>query len=99
MIVVSGRVKVREDSSARLRALAGGMLAPSRAEPGCLWYGFYEDPTTPGGFLFFEEWKSRAALDAHFQTRHFQAFSQALAPLLNGDPVVKIYEVASVESA
>ncbi len=70
------------------------MLAPSRAEAGCISYRFFEDPDRPGRLLFFEEWQDQAAIDFHFATEHFQGFGERIAKLLEGEPEITIYEVA-----
>ena len=50
---------------------------PSRAEAGCLEYRTFRG--ADGDALFLkEEWDSKAALDAHMATPHFQALKTAL---------------------
>jgi len=59
-----------EDLAKALSAL----LAPTRAEPGCLEYQLHRDPENPLKFLFYERFANQAALDAHIASPHFQAF-------------------------
>ncbi|MGH6805299.1 MAG: putative quinol monooxygenase [Ensifer adhaerens] len=66
-------------------ALRDGLLAliePTRREPGCLDYVLFEMQEEPGTFYMREAFTDRAALDAHFQTPHFQAFAAAIEDLL-----------------
>ena len=49
------------------------MLAPSRAEAGCVFYNLYESHL-PGHFIFHELWSTQAALEVHNQTPHFLRF-------------------------
>ena len=58
------------DLGQALRAL----VAPTRAEPGCLAYRLHHDPQHPGKFMFYEKFASQAALDAHIASPHFQNF-------------------------
>ena len=58
MQAVSGRERDLEN---QLRAL----LEPTRKEPGCLVYELHCDPENPGKFMFYEKFKSQAALDLH----------------------------------
>src|SRR5579864_5242038 len=59
-----------EELAQRLRAL----VAPTRSEPGCLVYELHRDPENPGKFMFYERFRSQAALDEHFASPHFKQF-------------------------
>ncbi|WP_457579892.1 putative quinol monooxygenase [Ensifer canadensis] len=66
-------------------ALRDGLLAliePTRNEAGCLDYVLFEMQEEPGTFYMREAFIDRAALDAHFQTPHFQSFAAAVDDLL-----------------
>ena len=52
------------------------LLAPTRAETGCVIYNLHRDPQDPAKFMFYEEFVSQAALDAHGETPHLQQFRQ-----------------------
>jgi quinol monooxygenase YgiN len=77
MEAVPGR---EEDLARELTAL----LVPTRKEPGCLTYELHRDPEDPVKFMFFEKFKSQAALDEHVNAPHFKNF---LAYRAKGDPV------------
>lgn len=53
-----------------LRAALMKLIAPSRAEDGCLQYDLYEDREKPGHFVFIERWRDAAALAAHAKAPH-----------------------------
>ncbi len=74
------------------------MLAPSRAEEGCISYTFYENPLAPNDFIFVEEWESGEAIKFHFATDFFKAFFDAIGPLVASPPVIKTYEVSDVHA-
>jgi quinol monooxygenase YgiN len=78
MEAVPGREKELESA---LRAL----LQPTRLEPGCLVYELHGDPEHPGKFMFYERFKSQAALDEHVNSPHFKQFSAYRTA--NEDPV------------
>ena len=44
------------------------LLAPTRAESGCINFDMHQGTTDPAQFLFHENWTSEAALKAHFET-------------------------------
>lgn len=76
---------------ATLRAKAGleqtlfeelsSLLAPTRAEAGCVIYDMHRSIDEPGTFMFFEIWESRPHWDAHMQTPHLTAFAARQADL------------------
>ena len=78
MIVVTGRVVVKDGALERLRPAMEAMIAASRAEAGCIDYSYGADLADPNAFLVLEKWESRAALDAHFETPHLKAWRTAL---------------------
>jgi quinol monooxygenase YgiN len=71
----------REDE---LRELALGLLAPTRAEAGCLRYELVEDPEDPANFTFVETWESETHLEAHLETPHLIHARQRYEELLEG---------------
>ncbi|MBT3339673.1 MAG: antibiotic biosynthesis monooxygenase [Planctomycetes bacterium] len=94
MKIIAAKLTAREGCIEELAEACGGMLDPSRAEPGCISYSFYMSVEKYGEILFFEEWKDQAAIDFHFATDHFQAFGPAIESYLASEPDIKIYDVA-----
>jgi quinol monooxygenase YgiN len=80
MEAVPGR---EEDLERELRSL----VAPTRKEPGCLAYELHRDPENPGKFMFYEKFKSQAALDEHVNTSYFKNFLDYRS---KGDPVAAV---------
>lgn len=66
----------REGQEDVVRAALRDLVAPTRAEHGCLAYELFESEASPGTFVTQERWRRQADLDAHLQTPHVQ---QALA--------------------
>lgn len=81
-------VRIVADVSAKpgkedaLRQALIGMLAPSRAEPGCLLYELHEDIAQPGHFIFFERWASLEAIELHTKMPHYVALGPVIEPLI-----------------
>lgn len=76
-----------------LIALGRSMIAPSRAEEGCIRYSFYEDLGEMNTFMFYEEWLDQASIDRHNTTKHFLEFSPRFASLITGTPVITVHSV------
>ncbi len=55
-----------------LAAALMALVAPTRAEPGCLLYTLHRSDNNPADFLFYEAWVDQAAHEAHRKTTHMQ---------------------------
>ena len=90
------RIQLSADSAERYARAAEAVVASTRQEPGCQWYGIAVDVTDPCVVWISEQWASQADLDAHLKTAHVGAFLEACASLEILDMEVRRYEVAAV---
>ncbi|MEU9336483.1 putative quinol monooxygenase [Streptomyces sp. NPDC048290] len=81
-IVALARVKAKPSQREALQDVLASLVAPSRAEAGCLDYALFELREEPGTFYVRETWTSQEALDFHRATPHFQAFARRFTELL-----------------
>jgi quinol monooxygenase YgiN len=70
VLVVRMKAKVGEEEHAA--ELAGELAAASRKEPGCEAYVPCRDPEDAGSFLFYEQYRDKAAFEEHGASEHFQ---------------------------
>jgi quinol monooxygenase YgiN len=84
LLTVVACLRVKSGQQSNLREQLQRLVAPTRAEAGCVTYDLHESKDEPGVFMFYEVWKSAADLDAHFQTPHMQEIAQVLPELLAG---------------
>jgi quinol monooxygenase YgiN len=70
MIIVMGTIRAPAAAMDRLRAPMEAVIKATRAEDGCIDYGYGEDVLDPGLIRIMERWRDRAALEAHFKTPH-----------------------------
>jgi quinol monooxygenase YgiN len=94
-IVLAGQFAAKPERRTDLIALSTAMLAPSRSEDGCISYDFLEDVGAAGRFLFFERWRNKATLDAHFATPGFAAFGRAFPDFIDGAASIRLFAVAA----
>ena len=81
--VVCAKWTAQTGHEAEVRACIEALVAPSRAEPGCLRYVPHEDPANPRVFVLYEEYADEAAYQAHGASAHFQEIALGRAiPLL-----------------
>ncbi|MGD6818575.1 putative quinol monooxygenase [Metabacillus sp. 84] len=58
------------------------VIAPSRAEEGCISYDLHRSKDDPAIFVFYENWKDQKAVDAHIASDHYKAYRETIAPLI-----------------
>jgi quinol monooxygenase YgiN len=95
MIVVAAKFVAKPERKSEGLQLAATVAAHSRTEAGCISYNFYEQPGN-NECLFFEEWVDQKALDEHFRTLHFVAFSKQLPGMIVGAAKIRVYEVSGM---
>lgn len=74
-----------------LEATLRQLVEPSRAEPGCLRYDLFCSHDGYGEFIFFEEWASMEALEAHRQTEHLRLARERAQSSVGSLPRVNVY--------
>ena len=95
MYTILGTVTARPETRAELHALLMAQVAPTRAEAGCINYDFHVDAAVPCTFVFYENWTSKAALDAHLAMPHLQPLFSQLDRLLAGPVDIRPLEMLS----
>lgn len=83
-----------EGSEDVVRGALAELVAPTRAEEGCLSYELYASAADPRTFITVEHWRDQAAVDAHLQTPHiataFQVAGDHLAAAPGIHPLVPV---------
>jgi len=82
IVTVVARVAARPGMEDRVRAELQRLVAPTRAEEGCLNYDLHEATDRPGEFLFHENWSSEALLRKHLGSAHIASWRAVAADLL-----------------
>lgn len=86
---VVAHFRARSDTIEELKSLLAGLVAPTRAEDGCIRYELHQDNEDPLRVTFIEEWSDDAALDAHLASAHVQAALAQAPDLLDADPDIR----------
>ncbi len=96
MLVNAIRYTVPDDKADQVEEMLRELRAASLREEGCAGFEVARgnDPPDRGTFVLYETWRDQAALDAHYETEHFQRLGvngiRALATdrrALKGTPV------------
>lgn len=89
MIGTVAELTVKEGSQADFEKAALELEAAVNAnEPGILLYRLFKVQGAPNKYIFMEEYKDAAAVDAHRSAEHFKRLGAAMGPFLDGRPVI-----------
>ena len=92
-LTVIASLKAKPGQEAALFAELNALVAPTRAEAGCILYEMHRSHENPGWFIFNELWESRPLWDEHMAAPHLTAFSA------KQDALVASWELFSGEKA
>ena len=92
-LTVIASLKAKPGQEAAPFAELSALVAPTRAEAGCILYEMHRSHENPGWFIFNELWESRPIWEAHMATPHLVAFSA------KQDALVDTWELFSGEKA
>jgi quinol monooxygenase YgiN len=93
-MMITAKLSVKPDKIKDFIAAAKEIIEKSNKETGCDFYQLYQDPYDNTRFIFIEEYKNQAAVDAHFATDYFNAFGPKISDLVAAPGVIKIISVA-----
>lgn len=63
-------IQAQPEHQETVREALSAMLAPTRAEIGCMQYDLHVDQADPNRLVMIERWHDDAALDAHIASPH-----------------------------
>lgn len=92
-VILTAVVKAKAGQEEAVREALLSMVQPTRQEPGCLAYNLHQSKKDPTQFMFYEQWASQAALDAHGQTPHMKALGGKLKGRTDQGGGVTLYDL------
>ena len=88
-LTVFAKIVAKKDAVDAVKRAALQIVAPTRAEEGCISYFLHQDNDNPCVFMFYENWTSEADLDKHMKTDHFKALVDAVSGITESISVNK----------
>lgn len=73
-LTVIAKLTAKPGKEDALLPMLKALVAPTRAEAGCINYELHRSHEHPGTFIFTESWASHEAWEAHKKSTHFVAF-------------------------
>ncbi len=93
MLLIVGTVRLPAEMLKHALPAMKRMVEASRAEDGCVEYGYAEDVFDAGLIHVKELWTDQAALDCHFASAHIAEWRAAWPGLGIRDRDLRVYEV------
>jgi len=89
-------MKAAPGKEAELEAGLRALIEPTSQEAGYVNYDLHQDVSDPGRFVFYENWESGEALDAHLAAPHLVDFAGRIGDLLdeNGLTIYRLRRIA-----
>ncbi|MDR0136227.1 putative quinol monooxygenase [Metabacillus idriensis] len=89
-ITITAILKAKEGKEDALRTELEKVLAPSRAEEGCIEYTLHESLEEKEVFVFYETWENEEALQQHIQSTHYQTYRENTSDFIESRQVFKL---------
>jgi quinol monooxygenase YgiN len=89
MIGAVAELTVKEGSQAEFEKLAMEMeQAVNANEPGIIIYKLFKVRDASNKYIFMEQYKDQAAVDAHRAAEHFKRIGRLMGPHMDGAPTI-----------
>ncbi|MRR35366.1 antibiotic biosynthesis monooxygenase [bacterium] len=94
-VTVIAKARAKTGLEEQVRQEITALLAPTRAEAGCINYDLHQSAADPALFMLYENWVSMKDLEEHLAMPYLEAF-KAKAPQLLAEPIeITLWEMIS----
>jgi quinol monooxygenase YgiN len=77
-VILVAMVKAKPGQEDAVKETLESLVEPTRKESGCLCYNLHQAKDDKSQFMFYEQWASKEALDAHSKTPHLKSLGEKL---------------------
>jgi quinol monooxygenase YgiN len=84
-LLLSHSFQAKPDQAEELGRRLCALVAPTRAESGCINYDLHRSNDDPTIWMLYENWRSEPDLEKHFQTAPFKEFVARSHEVLAGE--------------
>jgi quinol monooxygenase YgiN len=92
-LTLLAELKAKPGKTAELAQRLQALVAPTRAEAGCLGYVLHRSSDDPDLFVLYEQWRSRHDLDLHLATPRLVDFFARMPRLLAVEVSMRFFQV------
>ena len=87
---ITAKPEHAEEVKSELLKLAEG----SQAEQGAIHYNIHQDNNNPNHFVTYEVWETKALMDQHGQSAHFQNFMKVTKEMIENFDLTQMTRIA-----
>lgn len=69
------------------------LVEPSRRDRGCIDYDMHVSLESPGLFVFYENWETKAHWERHMETEHLQIWREASVGLVDDFELIQAEKI------
>ena len=91
--ILTAMVRAKPGQEEAVKEVLMALVEPTRKETGCLCYNLHQSKSDKTQFMFYEQWASKEALDAHGKTPHMKALGGKLKDKTEKGGGVTFYEL------
>lgn len=95
MLIVVARMNAQTGKEEEMEKAFLDIIPKVESEEGTLAYVLHRMKKKPQSFLMYERYRDKEALAFHSSTPYFAELFEKIAPLMDGAPVIEVYEVLS----
>lgn len=95
MLIVVARMNAQAGKEEEMENALRDIIPKVESEEGTLSYVLHRMKKKPQNFLMYEKYRDREALAFHSSTPYFAELFGKIAPLMDGDPIIEVYEALS----
>ncbi len=94
-VTVLARFKAKPGLEEQVKGEILSLVAPTRAEAGCINYDLHRSPADPALFILYENWVSMKDLEDHLAMPYLEAFKAKAGDLLAEPLDISFWEMIS----
>lgn len=94
-VTVVATIKAKAGMEDTVMAAIEALIAPTRAEAGCINYDLHQSPEDPSAFMLYENWVSKKDLDEHLAMPYLQDFLAKADDLLAEPVGIALWQMIS----
>ncbi|OLE53243.1 MAG: antibiotic biosynthesis monooxygenase [Acidobacteria bacterium 13_1_20CM_3_53_8] len=94
-VTVLARLRARRGMEEQVKRECLALVAPSRAEQGCINYDLHQSADDRTVFIFYENWESHEALERHLESQHSLQFDERTKGMLAEPEEITFWQMIS----
>ena len=76
-LTITGNIIAEKGHIDTVKAELEKLIAPTRAEDGCIQYDLHQGNEDPAYFMFYENWENRELWQTHMSNDHLKRYMEA----------------------